>query len=159
MVLPGGVHGLTPQGIGARRGQRRRGFAVAHRGAALRAGRRVARLEAHGTVALTLEQKITQLESLVAGDPEDYTGHFLLGKLYLDAGRFAEGAACFERSFALKPDYSAAYRFAGDCHRKAGDGAAARARYTEGIAVAERVGDLQTAKEMHAFLRRMDSPS
>ncbi len=101
------------------------------------------------------EEKIEQLRSLVEADPSDHLGFFMLGKLYLDVDRPADAAAQFESCIRLKPDYSAAYRLLGDAYRKAGDTGKARDVYTRGIKVAEGNGDLQTVKEMKAFLSKL----
>ncbi len=100
--------------------------------------------------------RIGRLKALLEIDPDDPTGWFMLGKLYLDDGQFLEGASAFQRSLELKPDYSAAWKFCGDCWRNAGDTARAREVYEKGIAVADERGDLQTVKEMQAFLKRLD---
>jgi len=104
---------------------------------------------------MTLEEKIVQLEKLLEMDP-DATGCFMLGKLYLDAGRNEDAAAVLHKAIELKPDYSAAWRLAGDAWRKAGDEDKARETYRKGIEVAEAKGDLQTVKEMTAFLRKLE---
>ena len=104
---------------------------------------------------MTTEEKIAQLEALLADDEPDSLGLFMLGKMYLDVGRHADAAATLERCVALKPDYSAAYRFLGDAWRKAGDAARARSTYEKGIAVAEEKGDLQASKEMGVMLRKV----
>ncbi len=104
---------------------------------------------------MTPEEKIAQLEKLLEKDPRDATGFFMLGKLCLDSGRNEQAADAFEKCTELKPDYSAAWRFAGDCYRKAGQDDRARELYERGIAVAQDRGDLQTAREMEAFLRKL----
>ncbi len=101
------------------------------------------------------EQKIEQLRALVEADPSDHLGFFMLGKLYLDVNKPGDAAAQFESCLRLKPDYSAAYRLCGDAYRKAGEQEKARDVYTRGIAVAEENGDLQTVKEMKAFLGKL----
>ena len=106
-------------------------------------------------MSFTTEEKIQQLVKIVALDPADHLGHFMLGKMYLDAGRFEDGASEFEKTLELRPDYSAAYRLCGDCYRKAGNVAKAQKAYETGIAVAEKNGDLQTVKEMQVFLRKI----
>lgn len=106
-------------------------------------------------MSFSAEEKIQQLQKILELDPNDHLGHFMLGKLYLDAERYQEGAREFEQTLALKPDYSAAYRLCGDCYRKAGNVAKAREVYEKGIEVAEGNGDLQTVKEMQVFLRKL----
>lgn len=104
---------------------------------------------------MELEQKITQLKKLLDLDPNDETGYFMLGKLYLDNKQYTEGAEAFEKAIALNGDYSAAYRHAGDCYRLAEQTEKAREVYNKGIDVAQKRGDLQTAKEMQVYLRKL----
>lgn len=99
--------------------------------------------------------KIKQLEAILEDDPSDHLGWFMLGKLYLDEKRFEDGAEAFHKCLGLKPDYSAAYRFCGDCHRLAENRDEARSIYEKGVEVANANGDLQTVKEMEAFLRKL----
>ncbi|MBX3729319.1 MAG: tetratricopeptide repeat protein [Candidatus Sumerlaeia bacterium] len=104
------------------------------------------------------EEKIARLEALLAIEAEanDPLTHFLLGREYLEAGRAADAVRAFERCVALNPQYTAAYRFLGDSHRKAGDAAHARETYQLGIGVAEQTGDLQAGREMQALLARLE---
>lgn len=104
-----------------------------------------------------LEEKIRQLEHLLTMEPDDATGFFMLGKLQLDAGQLEKAAASLEKCISLKPDYSAAYRFCGDAYRRLENAPRAREVYERGIAVAEQRGDLQTVKEMKAFLGKLPS--
>ena len=106
-------------------------------------------------MSLTPEDKIKQLENLLETDPTDHLGFFMLGKLYLDTNQYDKAAAAFEKCLELQPDYSAAWRFLGDSQRLAGNIDKARQVYEQGIAVADERGDLQTVKEMQAFLRKI----
>jgi predicted Zn-dependent protease len=105
---------------------------------------------------MTDEEKIERLQALVAADPSDSLGQFMLGKLLLDTGRLEEATAAFARCVELKEEYSAAWRFLGDCYRKREMPAEARQTYERGHAVATRLGDLQAAREMEAFLRKLE---
>lgn len=106
-------------------------------------------------MSLSPEEKIHQLEKLLEGDEQDFTGYFMLGKLCVDAELYPRAVQALDKCLAIKPDYSAAWRMLGDAHRKAGDEARAREVYEEGIRVAEARGDLQTVREMQAFLRKL----
>lgn len=102
------------------------------------------------------DEKIRQLEAMVAKTPDDATTLFLLGREYMEAGRHAEAADVLERCVLRHRDYTAAYRHLGDAHRMAGNAARAREIYEAGIAVSEETGDLQAGKEMAAMLKRLD---
>ncbi|HEY7494958.1 MAG TPA: hypothetical protein VIH59_28135 [Candidatus Tectomicrobia bacterium] len=51
--------------------------------------------------------------------------------------------------------YSAAYRYLGKAHAVLGRRVEAEETFRRGIAIAETRGDLQTAREMRVFLRRL----
>lgn len=101
-------------------------------------------------------ERIEQFQALIALDPEDTVLRFGLGELYFEAGDFAKAVEQFATIVRLDPQYSAAYRYLGQSYAASAQHAAARATFERGIAVAEARGDLQTAKEMRVFLRRLD---
>ena len=81
--------------------------------------------------------------------------------------RFSLGNACLEtapaqaiehlrRAVALDPEYSAAWKLLGRALAARGAATDARAAYAQGIEVAARRGDIQAAKEMRVFLKRLD---
>jgi predicted Zn-dependent protease len=70
--------------------------------------------------------------------------------------RLAEAEAQLRQALVMKPDYSAAWKLLGKVLVAAAKPDAARLAYQDGIAVAELKGDLQAAKEMGVFLRRLD---
>jgi len=79
----------------------------------------------------------------------------MLGKEYAAAGDFAAATPHLEQAVALDPRYSAAYRELGVVLEKLGRDAEATDVFRRGIAVADETGDLQTAKEMTVFLKRL----
>ncbi len=79
-----------------------------------------------------------------------------LGNEYLKLGRHAEAIAHFEAALRHDPRYSAAWKLLGRAQAEGGDPAAALASYRRGIAAAEEKGDLQAAKEMTVFARRLE---
>jgi len=101
-----------------------------------------------------LEEKIRTLEQLIAADPNDPDLPFLLGKALLDAKQFEASAARLDQAANLNPNLAAIWRFWGEALLGAGDPEAARTIWTDGIAVAERTGELQAGKEMNVLRRR-----
>jgi len=81
---------------------------------------------------------------------------FSLGNEYLKGGE--PGAAVEHLRAALKhdPGYSAAWKLLARAFEESGALDDALAAYREGIAVAERKGDKQAAKEMAVFARRLE---
>jgi len=70
--------------------------------------------------------------------------------------RLEEAEAQLRQALVMQPDYSAAWKLLGKVLVAAARPDAARLVYQDGIAVAELKGDLQAAKEMGVFLRRLD---
>ncbi len=84
---------------------------------------------------------------------------FSLGNEYLKAGEAALAAAQFHAAVEKDPKFSAAWKLLGKSLAEAGQAGEALAAYREGIAVAEARGDLQAAKEMKVFVRRLERES
>ena len=107
------------------------------------------------TVDPALMARIEGLLELLEEEPDALT-HFMLATELLKAERPAEAIEHYRAVLALDPEYSAAYRGLGRELLNQGDTAGAAATFKAGLAVAERTGDLQTAKEMEVFLRRAE---
>ena len=99
---------------------------------------------------------IGALEKLLDGPRDNALLRFGLGNAYLKAGDTARAVAMFESAVARDATYSAAWKALGKALAADGQGAAARQAFNRGIEVAEARGDIQAAKEMKVFLRRLD---
>lgn len=95
-----------------------------------------------------------RLEKLLAGGQDSSTLRFGLGNAWLgeDPARAAEH---LRAAVTLDADYSAAWKLLGRALVTLGDDAGAAHAYEEGIAAARRRGDVQAAKEMGVFLKRL----
>jgi len=100
-------------------------------------------------------ERIRQFQELIALEPHDTMLRFGLGEIYIEAGEFACAAEQFAEIVRLDPQYSAAYRYLGQAYAALEKPTEAAEVFQRGIAVAEARGDLQTAKEMRVFLRRL----
>jgi predicted Zn-dependent protease len=80
---------------------------------------------------------------------------FSIGAEYLKAGEPENAAAQLREAVTKDPDYSAAWKLLGKALAEAGRPTDALEAYERGIAVAERRGDKQAAKEMTVFARRL----
>ncbi|MDQ3262076.1 MAG: tetratricopeptide repeat protein [Myxococcota bacterium] len=67
-----------------------------------------------------------QFKQLVAEFPDSPMGHFSLGKLYLDARRYAEAVVPLEEAVRLDGQYAAALVALGDAYAGAGQREKAR---------------------------------
>ena len=101
------------------------------------------------------ESRIAMFKEVLQTDPNDPMVYFGLGQEYMRQGSFAEAIEAFENAVRLNPQYSAAYRSLGECLEKTGQGPKAKEAYEKGIPIAEKLGDLEAAKAMKAFLKRL----
>jgi predicted Zn-dependent protease len=95
-------------------------------------------------------------EKMLAAGKDSAMLRYSLGNEYLKAARPADAAVHLEAATRHDPGYSAAWKLLGKALTEAGDAPAALDAYTRGIAVAEAKGDLQAAKEMKVFARRLE---
>ena len=99
---------------------------------------------------------IPSLEKLIGTARDGALLRYSLGNEYLKAGDASRAIEHLREAVRRDPDYSAAWKLLGKALAQAGDAAGAAAAYRDGIAVAERKGDKQAAKEMTVFLRRLE---
>jgi len=102
---------------------------------------------------------IGNLERMLSEGNDTAMVRFGLGKAYLDAGQNDKAAEHLRQAIQQQPDYSAAWKLLGKALAQAGRSEEAALAYTRGIEVAEDRGDIQAAKEMKVFLKRLHPPS
>lgn len=102
-----------------------------------------------------MNPRIESLEKMIGGPRDGTLLRFSLGNEYLKAGALAQAVASFRAAVELDPTYSAAWKALGKALAEAGDKAGAMAAYERGINVAEARGDIQAAKEMKVFAKRL----
>ena len=102
-----------------------------------------------------MNPRIESLEKMLGGPRDSALLRFSLGNEYLKAGDPAQAGKCFQEAVDLDSQYSAAWKALGKALAEAGDTAGALAAYERGITVAEAKGDIQAAKEMRVFARRL----
>jgi predicted Zn-dependent protease len=98
---------------------------------------------------------IANLEKLLGGPRDGALLRYSLGNELLKAGDAAGAALRFGEAVERDPNFSAAWKLLGKALVDAGDVPGALAAYEQGIAVAEKKGDVQAAKEMMVFARRI----
>ena len=102
-----------------------------------------------------LAEQIASLRASLAREPDDPSIHFGLGRALARARELEEAAAAFRRATELRSDYTAAWRELGRTHQALGRTQEAMEAFERGLAAAEESGDLQTAREIGVFLRRL----
>lgn len=99
---------------------------------------------------------ISNLNRLLEAGRDNALLRFSLGNEYFKAGDARSAVIHFRRALAHDPDYSAAWKNLGRALETCGDREEALAVYQQGIAVAEKKGDKQAAREMTVFARRLE---
>jgi Tfp pilus assembly protein PilF len=98
---------------------------------------------------------IDKLEQLLASGQDNALLRYGLGNEYLKAGRFDRAAEHFRKAVEHDSNYSAAWKLLGKALTSAGLNDDAIRAYENGLRAAKEKGDVQAAKEMAVFLRRL----
>jgi predicted Zn-dependent protease len=98
---------------------------------------------------------VENLEAMLARGQDNALIRYSLGNEYLKLGFADKAAEHFRQAVTHDPKYSAAWKLLGKALAEAGRGNEAIEAYENGIRVAEEKGDLQAAKEMAVFLKRL----
>lgn len=98
---------------------------------------------------------IQRLEDMLAAGTDNALLRFGLGNAYLGRREFAMAAQHLRSAVEQDPHYSAAWKLLGKALAEAGLPSEAIMAYERGIAVAQAKGDIQAAKEMGVFLKRL----
>lgn len=99
--------------------------------------------------------KTEDLERLLARGQDNAMLRFGLGKAYLDDGDPDKAAEHLRRAVEQDTNYSAAWKLLGRALVQAEREEEAKTAYEEGIRIAQARGDIQAAKEMRVFLKRL----
>jgi Tfp pilus assembly protein PilF len=98
---------------------------------------------------------VDSLEAMLAGGRDSALLRHGLGAEYLKLKDYGKAIAHLREAISKDPKYSAAWKLLGEALAASGEDAEAVAAYEQGIRVAEEKGDVQAAKEMGVFLRRL----
>ena len=101
---------------------------------------------------------IDNLTRLLDGPRDGALLRYSLGNEHLRGGDAAAAAARFREAVERDPDYSAAWKGLGKALAEQGLNDDALTAYRQGIEVASRKGDVQAAREMKVFARRLEPP-
>ena len=80
---------------------------------------------------------------------------FSLGNAHLNLNEYEQAIEHLAQALRHNPDYSAAWKLYGKALAGAGQNDEAIKAYKQGIEIAENKGDIQAAKEMKVFLKRL----
>jgi len=99
---------------------------------------------------------IANLQKLIGTPRDGALLRFSLGNEYLKLGDASSAQLHLAEAVARDPGYSAAWKLLGKALTEIGRPQAALDAYRHGIAVAEKKGDKQAAREMTVFARRIE---
>jgi Tfp pilus assembly protein PilF len=99
---------------------------------------------------------IENFEAMLASGQDNALLRYSLGAAYLKEGEPDKAVEHLEQAVRQDPEYSAAWKTYAGALAARGDAGAAVNAYRTGIAVAEKKGDIQAAREMKVFLRRLE---
>ena len=101
------------------------------------------------------EDRIQQFEELLKTNQDNALLQYSLGLEHLKGGQAEKAIPPLRAALRLQANYSAAYRELGKALAQAGLTEEAAQTYQQGIEVAQGRGDIQAAKEMRVFLKRI----
>lgn len=103
--------------------------------------------------------RIDSLRAQLDGPRDGALLRFSLGKALLDSGDTAAAALQLRAALEFDANYSAAWKLLGKACLADGDVQAAAAAWERGVEVAENRGDIQAAREMRVFRKRLARPA
>jgi predicted Zn-dependent protease len=99
---------------------------------------------------------LDNFERMLAQGRDNALLRYSLGNEYLKADNPCNAVVHLREAVRQDPNHSAAWKLLGRALAESGDLGDALTAYRQGIAVAEGKGDLQAAKEMRVFARRIE---
>jgi Tfp pilus assembly protein PilF len=102
------------------------------------------------------KRRIELLCAQLGGPRDGALLRYSLGAALLEAGDTADAIAQLRAAIDFDGNYSAAWKLLGNAYLQSSDTPAAADAWEHGIAVAEARGDVQAAKEMRVFLKRLE---
>lgn len=98
---------------------------------------------------------IKTFEKLLAQGQDNALLRYGLANAYANEHNYAQAVEHAHKALDFNPSYSAAWKLYGRALAELGKVDEAIAAYTSGINAAEEKGDVQAAKEMRVFLKRL----
>jgi len=95
------------------------------------------------------------LKTMLANGQDSLILRFGLAQALIKAKEFNEAIEHLLKALEFDAEYSAAFKLLGKAYAQTQQNALAIKTYERGIEIAERKGDIQAAKEMKVFLKRL----
>jgi len=98
---------------------------------------------------------VTRFEAMLKSGQDNALLRFTMGSAFYKLGKFDEAETHLQKALEYNPEHSATWKIYGRVLTALGKTDDAIATFKRGIAVATAQGDVQTAKEMNVFLKRL----
>lgn len=98
---------------------------------------------------------IDNLETMLGRGQDNALVRYGLGNEHLKLNQYDQAIQHLQKAVQFDPQYSAAWKLLGKAYAGAAQTNEAIAAYESGIRAAEVKGDVQAAKEMRVFLKRL----
>ena len=98
---------------------------------------------------------IEALQNLLTQGQDNLLLRFGLGQAFLKTDQLTEAILHLEKALEFDPAHSASMKLLGKAYAADGNSDKAIEVYRQGIQIAEQRGDIQAAKEMKVFLKRL----
>jgi len=98
---------------------------------------------------------INALKTMLAQGQDNLLLRFGLGQAMLKQGEAEQAIEHLQAALEFDPQYSAAWKLLGKAYGECGQQPQAIEAFQQGIQVAEARGDIQAAKEMKVFMKRL----
>lgn len=98
---------------------------------------------------------INALKNMLEQGQDSLILRFGLGQALLKEGEISDAIIHLNKALEFDAEYSAALKLLGKAYAKNNENDKAIDTYTRGITIAEHKGDIQAAKEMNVFLKRL----
>lgn len=103
--------------------------------------------------------QLDALLKMVDGPRDNALLRFAIAGELLKLAEPGQAEPHLRQALEWQPDYTAAWKLLGKCLAASGRAQDALAAYHRGIEVAEAHGDIQAAREMNVFARRLEKPA
>jgi len=98
---------------------------------------------------------LENLQAMLAAGEDNSLLRFGLGQACLNLQQYEQAIVHLEKCLEFDKDYSAAWKLLGKAHAATHNIPQALAAYEQGIRVAEQKGDMQTAREIQVYRKRL----
>ena len=105
---------------------------------------------------MVASERMKSLQAMLQKEPDDLFLLYAIALEHKKAGEFADAQSWLERVLKKDPLYCVAYQQMAQVHELAGNVAAAKKAYQDGIAAAGKKGDLHAREEMESALATLE---